>query len=164
MFREKWLVPVALLALFPGATPSSAQPLLQHPCRRWGILVDPTTFGHFETRWRLWPVPRGAVVPAERWCVPVGPLSGERDGISVPGVCPAPGGSVAPSPSIPFGPSALRPGVHMLEPVVAPPSPPPSNQTKQRPPVVSEWVPCSARNKQPGGTPKPAACQSAYGR
>jgi hypothetical protein len=65
MFSGKWpWLAVVVELLFWAGSEARAKDILVPPyVRKGGVLVDPTTFGYFETRWRRWPVSRCLVEP-----------------------------------------------------------------------------------------------------
>jgi len=63
-----WWAAALALALAPQARGESWWLPIHH--KKAGYLVDPTTYGHFHTRWRIWPVP-----PAARHAPPACPAS-----------------------------------------------------------------------------------------
>jgi hypothetical protein len=81
MFSRKWpWLAVFVEVLFCAGSGARAEDILVPPyVRKGGVLVDPTSFGYFETRWRRWPVPRcpveppGAVAPDTPWHLPHNP-------------------------------------------------------------------------------------------
>src|SRR4051794_18539036 len=103
MFSAKWSFRAALAGMaLPLVLAPAARGLefcWWHVKKHGGVLVDPVTFGHFGTRWRVWPVPRTPPAP-EGSGAPFGPAPGAE--------CPAavltgPAGVLGPTPSYSAG-------------------------------------------------------------